>query len=53
MNPSQLTAAMLSVVSLLYGIAAIGYYLADRPAMAACFVGYIVANVGLIWDALK
>lgn len=52
MSARQLTALMLVTVSVLYAVAAGGYWFADRPGMAIGFVGYVVANVGLIWDAL-
>ena len=44
MTGSQLVAAML---------AAVGYWMAGRPGMALGFAGYIAANLGLIFDAIK
>ena len=45
--------AMLSLVALIYGATAVAYQFALRPGMAVAFVGYMIANVGLIWDALQ
>ena len=43
----------LAVTSGIYAILAGGYYVVQgRPGMAMAFVGYVTANVGLIWDAL-
>jgi hypothetical protein len=52
MTPALWTAALLITVSLLYGAAAIAYQIGARPGMALAFVGYVIANIGLIWDAL-
>ena len=52
MSPSYWVALMLVTVSLIYGGAAIGYLYGARPGMALAFVGYVVANIGLIWDAM-
>ena len=42
---------MLALVSAQYaGLAA--SYLPERPGMCLAFVGYVIANIGLIWDAL-
>lgn len=53
MTPANWVAAMLILVSLIYGAAAIAYACGTRPGMALAFVGYVVANAGLIWDALS
>jgi uncharacterized membrane protein YecN with MAPEG domain len=50
MTPTHWVALMLVVVSVVYGAAAVAYQLGARPGMALTFVGYIIANVGLIWD---
>lgn len=50
MTPTAWVAFMLVTVSVVYGGAAFAYYLGARPGMALTFVGYVVANVGLIWD---
>ena len=51
MTPTAWVALMLVTVSVVYGGAAVAYYLGARPGMAVAFVGYIIANAGLIWDA--
>ena len=50
MTPAEWVALMLVTVSLIYGGAAIGYWFGARPGMALAFIGYIVANAGLVWD---
>jgi hypothetical protein len=43
----------LGIPLLLYMSQAIfGYYMQGRYGMAICFLGYSVANAGLLWDAL-
>lgn len=43
----------LSVTSCIYAVLAAGYLFAQhRPGMALAFVGYTLANLGLIYDAL-
>lgn len=43
----------LVVVGLIYGVLATAYFVVQhRYGMSLAFVGYVVANVGLIWDAL-
>jgi len=53
MTGPTLVALMLATVSALYGGAVVGYCWADRPGLAVAFFGYIIANGGLIWDALR
>ncbi len=53
MTPTHWVIAMLVTVSLIYGGASAAYYFAVRPGMALAFVGYVVANAGLIWDAIQ
>lgn len=53
MNAVALVVLMLTAVSVIYAIMAGGYFWASRPGMALTFIGYVIANVGLIWDALK
>ena len=53
MVPSYWVALMLGTVSILYLIATVAYQLGHRPGMAVTFAGYIIANLGLIWDALE
>lgn len=39
--------------SCVYAVLAAGYFFVqDRPGMALAFCGYIMANAGVIWDAL-
>lgn len=52
MTPAHWVVLMLVTVTLIYGAAAAAYYFGARPGMALTFVGYVVANAGLIWDAL-
>jgi hypothetical protein len=52
MTPALWVCALLVTVSVLYGSAAAAYWFGARPGMALAFVGYVVANLGLIWDAL-
>jgi hypothetical protein len=46
-----MSAWIIGVVTLLYAGTALSY-LPERPGMAFTFLGYCVANIGLIWDAL-
>lgn len=52
-TPVNLTIASLTVVALLYIASAIGYSMSSRPGMMIAFFGYVVANIGLIWDAIQ
>ena len=53
MTPILWVVLMLTVVAVIYGLTAFGYFFAARPGMGLAFVGYVIANIGLIWDALK
>lgn len=44
---------LLVIVSILYGFTGIVYAFNGRAAMGVVFLGYIIANVGLIYDVLK
>ena len=44
---------MLTLTLVIYGATAGAYLFAARPGMMITFVGYVIANVGLIWDALR
>ena len=44
---------MLAATIAIYTGAALAYQFAGRPGMALAFVGYVIANVGLIWDAFR
>ena len=52
MTAKQLTVLMLVIVSVLYLVAAAGYWYAGRTGMAIGFCGYVAANIGFIVDAL-
>lgn len=51
MTPTQWLVLLLVAVSLQYGAAAVAYLFNDRPGMALAFVGHVLANAGLVWDA--
>ena len=53
MTPTFWVVSMLSVVSAVYLMASGGYLYLGRPGMFLAFVGYVVANGGLIWDAIQ
>lgn len=53
MTPLNWVILMLVVVSMIYGGAATAYHFSARPGMSLAFVGYVVANAGLIWDAIQ
>ena len=53
MTPAQWVVIMLIAVSVIYGAAAVAYSLGARPGMALTFAGYVVANIGLIVDAIS
>ena len=38
--------------STIYAITSGAYFFAGRPGMALAFVGYVLANCGLVWDAI-
>ncbi|MCR4302272.1 MAG: hypothetical protein NUV51_11715 [Sulfuricaulis sp.] len=52
MTPVLWVVAMLVTVSTIYLGAAVAYHYALRPGMALAFVGYVIANLGLIIDAI-
>lgn len=53
MTPNQWVMLMLLVVASIYAITAGAYLFSGRPGMMVCFVGYIIANLGLVWDAIR
>ena len=53
MTPIIWVVSMLAIVSVVYLAASGGYLHLGRPGMCLAFVGYVVANVGLIWDAIQ
>ena len=53
MTAAHWVVAMLVTVSALYTGAAVAYFLNGKPGMAVAFIGYVLANAGLIYDALR
>ena len=44
----------LVIVAVIYAVLATAYFVVQhRYGMSLAFVGYVVANVGLVWDALS
>jgi hypothetical protein len=52
-SPLNVTIMSLGAVAIIYTAAIFGYSLSHRPGMALAFVGYVLANIGLIWDAIQ
>ena len=52
MTPTAWLVSLLVVVSVLYSGTALAYLWNSRPGMMLAFIGYVIANLGLIWDAL-
>lgn len=51
----QFIFAILPLVlgAIVYVFQVIGYqFVLNRPGMALAFFGYVVANIGLLWDAV-
>jgi hypothetical protein len=48
-----MSAPLIALVTLIYLGVAWGYLGENRPGMAFTFVGYSIANIGLIWDTLS
>ena len=50
---------IVAVVPLFLGLVVyifqvLGYqFILNRPGMALAFLGYVIANAGLIWDAIQ
>ena len=53
MTPTIWVVAMLTLVSVIYLAASGGYLHLGRPGMCLAFVGYVVANIGLILDIIQ
>jgi hypothetical protein len=51
-TPAAWLVLLPAVPLVCYGAATVAYTLASRPGMALAFAGYVIANAGLIWDAL-
>lgn len=47
------SAGLIGVVTFLYAWTALSFWVDGRPGMSIAFVGYSLANIGLIWEALK
>ena len=43
-------AVIFGIGGVLYCGAALAYYVGARPGMALAFIGYAVANIGLVYD---
>lgn len=43
-------AVLFGIGGLLYVAASVAYYIGARPGMTVAFVGYAVANIGLVYD---
>jgi len=52
LTPQGWLILMLTSVTLIYTGSSIAYYFVSRPGMALVFIGYAIANIGLIIDAL-
>lgn len=50
MTPAQWVLLNLGVCGLLYTATAVAYYFGGRPGMLVAFVGYAIANAGIVWD---
>ena len=48
-----MSAWLIGLVTFIYLGVSIGYALDGRNGMAFTFVGYALANIGLIWDAVE
>lgn len=53
MTPTTWVVTMLSFVSVIYLVTSGGYLFAGRPGMALAFIDYVLANAGLVWDAIQ
>lgn len=48
-----MSAPLIAVVTILYLGVAISLYLEGRTGMSLCFLGYCLANIGIIIDVAK
>jgi hypothetical protein len=53
MGREVVSASLIGVVTLIYMATAASFYMDGRPGMALAFLGYALANGGLIMEALK
>ena len=44
-----MSAWLIGLVTVIYLAIAVSFLLKGNPGMCLCFVGYCVANVGIIW----
>ena len=51
MTPQHWLIGMLATTAAIYAATAVAYHFSLRPGMTLVFIGYAVANAGLIWDA--
>lgn len=42
---------LIGIVTLIYIGVAVSFFMENKPGMALTFLGYSIANVGLIWAA--
>ena len=48
-----MSSTLLAVVTALYAGVAVGYFKDEDPGMGVMFVGYALANLGLIYHNLR
>ena len=53
MTPVLWAVLLLGVTAILYAGTTFAYYFTGRPGMAVTFIGYVIANIGLIWDLFQ
>lgn len=47
---SDMTSNMILVVTLIYAATAVSFLTDKNPGMALCFLGYVIANLGIVWS---
>lgn len=45
-----MSAPLIGVVTLIYLAVCIDLWIKGNPGMSLCFLGYTIANVGLMWS---
>ena len=53
MTSLWLVSLMLGTSAVIYLVTAGGYLSLRRPGMCVAFLGYVLANAGIIWDAIQ
>lgn len=48
-----MSATLIAIVTLIYVLTALTFWLEGRPGLAITFIGYSAANIGLIIEAMK